>query len=49
MAPSSRPFMGAIPYGDSSGSGVTFKAWAPLADSVAVAGDFNTWSNKATR
>jgi 1,4-alpha-glucan branching enzyme len=44
MAPSTRPYMGAIPYGDSAGSGVTFRVWAPFAQSVAVAGDFNAWS-----
>jgi 1,4-alpha-glucan branching enzyme len=44
MAPSIRPYMGAIPYGDSSGNGVTFRVWAPFAQSVAVAGDFNAWS-----
>src|ERR1700733_886903 len=40
--------MGAIPYSDSSGSGVTFRVWAPFAQSVAVAGDFNAWSPTAT-
>jgi 1,4-alpha-glucan branching enzyme len=39
--------MGAIPYSDSSGSGVTFRVWAPFAQSVAVAGDFNAWSPTA--
>jgi 1,4-alpha-glucan branching enzyme len=43
MPASSRPFMGAIPYAD-SGSGVTFRVWAPFASAVAVAGDFNAWS-----
>jgi 1,4-alpha-glucan branching enzyme len=48
MAPSTRPYMGAVPYSDSSGSGVTFRVWAPFAQSVAVAGDFNGWSPTAT-
>jgi 1,4-alpha-glucan branching enzyme len=47
MAPSTRPYMGAIPYSDASGSGVTFRVWAPFAQSVAVAGDFNAWSPTA--
>ncbi len=36
--------MGAIPYSDTVGSGVTFRAWAPFASSVHVAGTFNSWS-----
>jgi 1,4-alpha-glucan branching enzyme len=35
--------MGAIPYSDRS-EGVTFRVWAPCAQAVAVAGDFNGWS-----
>jgi len=44
MPASMRPFMGATPYLDSSGSGVTFRVWAPFASAVVVAGDFNAWS-----
>jgi 1,4-alpha-glucan branching enzyme len=47
MPASARPCMGATPYADSSGSGVTFRVWAPFASSVAVAGDFNQWSQSA--
>lgn len=39
--------MGAIAYADSAGTGVTFRVWAPFAASVAVAGDFNSWSQSA--
>jgi 1,4-alpha-glucan branching enzyme len=38
--PSIRPGIGAIPYT----GGVTFRVWAPNADSVNVAGDFNGWN-----
>src|ERR1043165_281505 len=47
MPPSQRPFMGAIPYNDLGGSGVTFRVWAPFASQVSVAGDFNGWSQTA--
>lgn len=47
MPASTRPYMGAIPYADASGSGVTFRVWAPFASAVAVAGDFNGWSPSA--
>ena len=47
MPASARPYMGAVFYTDSSGSGVTFRVWAPFATSVAVAGDFNGWSSSA--
>jgi 1,4-alpha-glucan branching enzyme len=36
--------MGATPYDDDAGSGVTFRAWAPFGSSVHVAGSFNSWS-----
>ncbi len=39
-APSTRPNMGAIPFP----GGATFRVWAPFADSVCVAGQFNDWS-----
>src|SRR5580698_10331182 len=48
MPASQRPSMGAIPYADSSGSGVTFRVWAPFAAALNVAGDFNAWSPSAT-
>lgn len=38
-APSLRPGMGAIPYD----GGVTFRVWAPNAESVAVTGTFDDW------
>jgi 1,4-alpha-glucan branching enzyme len=44
MPPSQRPFMGAIPFADDSGTGVTFRVWAPFANTLFVAGDFNGWS-----
>jgi 1,4-alpha-glucan branching enzyme len=44
MPASQRPFMGATPYD----GGVTFRVWAPFAAQVAVAGDFNGWSQTAT-
>ncbi len=40
MSSSQRPFMGATPYQE----GTTFRVWAPFADRVYVAGDFNNWS-----
>jgi 1,4-alpha-glucan branching enzyme len=39
--PSTRGGMGALLYD----GGVAFRVWAPNASSVAVAGDFNEWSN----
>lgn len=47
MPPSQRPFMGAIPYLDLGSAGVTFRLWAPFANQVSVAGDFNAWSQSA--
>lgn len=47
QAQSSRPGVGSIPYADASGTGVTFRVWAPNASSVAVRGNFNPggWNN----
>ncbi len=47
-APSERPGMGAIPYSDSDGSGVTFRVWAPNAQGVGIAGTFNNWQPFST-
>ena len=44
---SSRPGWGAIPYHDGSGTGVTFRVWAPNATSIFVPGIFNGWSTTA--
>lgn len=41
---SSRPGMGAVPYSD----GTTFRVWAPNAESVHVAGEFNGWNSTAS-
>src|SRR5688572_23678854 len=43
-AQSIRPGMGATPYADAFGTGVTFRVWSPRATSVAVRGTFNGWS-----
>ena len=40
FAQSAHPGMGSVPYED----GVTFRVWAPFADSAAVAGEFNSWN-----
>jgi 1,4-alpha-glucan branching enzyme len=40
--------MGANPYSDAAGTGVTFRVWAPFASAVAVAGSFNGWSQTAS-
>jgi 1,4-alpha-glucan branching enzyme len=47
VAQSSRPGMGAIPYSNLAGTGVTFRVWAPNATSVSVPGTFNAWSTNA--
>ena len=44
-AQSSRSGMGAIPYADAGGTGVTFRTWAPNASTVAVKGTFNGWGS----
>ena len=36
-----------MPYAGASGTGVTFRLWAPGAASVNVAGEFNGWSTTA--
>jgi len=40
--------MGATPYQDSAGAGATFRVWAPFAQKVFVAGEFNNWSTGAS-
>ena len=47
MPSSSRPYMGATAYSEQTGQGVTFRVWAPFARQVAVAGEFNNWSQDA--
>jgi 1,4-alpha-glucan branching enzyme len=47
-AQSARPGWGSMPYHDSSGTGVTFRVWAPNATSVYVPGEFNGWSTTTT-
>ena len=42
--PSQRNGMGAYPYMQGSVPGVSFRVWAPNADSVHVTGSFNFWS-----
>ncbi|QDU67884.1 alpha-amylase family glycosyl hydrolase [Engelhardtia mirabilis] len=44
--PSKQPGLGSIPYAPAHGQpgGVTFRVWAPFADSVNLAGDFTGWS-----
>ncbi len=43
VEPSARSGMGAIPYS----GGTTFRVWAPNADSVHVAGEFNWWNSSS--
>jgi 1,4-alpha-glucan branching enzyme len=45
---STRSGWGSTPYHDASGTGVTFRVWAPNATSVYVPGTFNNWSTAAT-
>ena len=45
FAQSSRSGVGAIPYADVGGTGVTFRTWAPNASSIAVRGSFNGWGS----
>lgn len=47
LAQSSRAGWGAIPYADGTGTGVTFRVWAPGASGVTVAGSFNGWNTAA--
>src|SRR5580692_4701371 len=47
QAQSTRPGWGSTPFHDSSGTGVTFRVWAPNATSFFVAGQFNSWSTSA--
>jgi 1,4-alpha-glucan branching enzyme len=47
-AQSARPGWGSTPYRDASGSGVTFRVWAPNATRVFVPGTFNSWSTTTT-
>ena len=46
-AQSSRSGIGATPYADAGGTGVTFRTWAPNASSVSVRGTFNGWGSTA--
>ena len=39
--------MGATPYADALGTGVTFRVWAPNATTVTVPGQFNGWNVNA--
>ncbi len=47
FAQSSRGGMGAVPYADANGTGVTFRTWAPNASTVSVRGGFNGWGTTA--
>lgn len=47
--PSQREGIGAYPYVEGSTPGVSFRVWAPNADSVHVTGSFNFWSPNSTR
>lgn len=39
--------MGATPYADGGGTGVTFRVWSPHATNIAVRGSFNGWGSTA--
>ena len=43
--PSEREGIGAFPFTEDGSPGVTFRTWAPFADSVHVAGPFNFWNS----
>ena len=47
MPASQRSSMGATPYQDGAGAGTTFRVWAPFAQKVFVAGEFNKWLTDA--
>jgi len=48
LGQSTRPGLGAAPYADALGTGVTFRVWAPNATSVSVPGQFNNWNGNAS-
>lgn len=45
LGQSTRSGIGATPYADTSGTGVTFRTWAPHATTVAAKGTFNGWGS----
>ena len=47
FAQSTNAGWGSTPYDNASGSGVTFRVWAPNATAVHVPGEFNSWSTTA--
>lgn len=48
QAQSTHAGWGSTPYHDVSGTGVTFRVWAPNATAVTTPGAFNSWSTSAT-
>lgn len=48
LSQSTRPGWGATPYTGGSGTGVTFRVWAPHASSIHVFGNFNNWNTNST-